>query len=59
MMKFLLTLVIVAVFLPCMMAFNYDSLPEKDVLREWLKEHMANSESSYEPVMEVVKKHSE
>ena len=45
-MKFALTLVIVAVLLPCMLAFNIDRQPEKDVLRKWLEEQIVRGQSS-------------
>ena len=42
-MKFALTLVVIAaVVLPCMLAFNIDRRPEKDVLRKWLEEQMVH-----------------
>ena len=50
-MKLALTLVIAAVFLPCLQAFDLGSHPDDDVLGEWLKEHnMAKSQSSNELV---------
>jgi hypothetical protein len=49
-MKLALTLVITAVFVPCMQAFDRGSQQGNDVLGKWLKQHMAKSQSSYETV---------
>ena len=53
-MKLALTLVIAAVFFPCLQAFDLGSHPDDDVLGEWLKEHMAKSQSSNELVRLVL-----
>ena len=45
-MKFALILVIVAVLLPCILAFDIDHRPEKDVLGKWLEEQMVKGQSS-------------
>jgi hypothetical protein len=39
-MKLALTLVITAVFVPCMQAFDRGSQQENDVLGKWLKQHI-------------------
>ena len=46
-MKFALTLVIVAVLPPCMLAFNHDRPSEEDValLRKWLEDQKVKGQS--------------
>ena len=46
MMKFALILVIVTVLLPCILAFDIDHRPEKDVLGKWLEEQMVKGQLS-------------
>ena len=53
MKKFGLTLVVVAVFLPCMLAVDFDRQRENDVL----KYIMVNSRSSIKAVLKVIRKH--
>ena len=48
MMKFALTIVIPAVLLPCILAFDPGLQPEKDVLGKWQNEQMVWSQSSTE-----------
>ena len=46
MMKFTLSLVILAALLPCMLAFNIDRLSKEYVLRKWLDKQMIKGQSS-------------
>ena len=46
MMKLALTLVIAAVLLPCMLAFDNERQPEEDMRRKWLEEEMVKGQSS-------------
>lgn len=49
-MKFLLILVVAAIFLPALQAFHFDRQPEDDKLDEWLQEQMSESQSVNEEV---------